>query len=73
MIQLALLAPFELVKAVMDFHSGLRVCLLIAFSILVAPLGFDVVVVASCLISGLYLDFWQGGRSACSSWYSEIT
>ncbi|KAF2572473.1 hypothetical protein F2Q70_00002760 [Brassica cretica] len=23
---------------------------------------------SSCLVSGLYLDFWQGGRSACSSW-----
>ncbi|KAF2583061.1 hypothetical protein F2Q68_00005397 [Brassica cretica] len=29
--------------------------------------------VTSCLVSGLYLDFWQGGRSACSSLFSEIT
>ena len=37
MILLALLAPLELVKAVMDFHSGLRAGLLITFSILDAP------------------------------------
>ena len=57
MIPLALLAPLGLVKAVMDFHSGLCAGLLIVFSILDAPLGFDVVAAASCLVSGLYLDF----------------
>ncbi|KAF3503437.1 hypothetical protein F2Q69_00043363 [Brassica cretica] len=45
---------------------SLRAGLLIAFSILDAPRGFDVVAVASCLVSGLYLDFWQGGHSALS-------
>ena len=38
MIPLALLVPLELVKAVMDFHEGLRAGLLAAFSILDAPL-----------------------------------
>ncbi|KAF3594876.1 hypothetical protein DY000_02020562 [Brassica cretica] len=29
--------------------------------------------VASCIVSGSYLDFWQRGHSACSSWCLEIT
>ncbi|KAF3590486.1 hypothetical protein DY000_02021832 [Brassica cretica] len=60
LILLALLALLELVKVVMDSHSGLRAGLLIAFRIPDAPRGFDVVAVASCLVSALYRDFWQG-------------
>ncbi|KAF2550564.1 hypothetical protein F2Q68_00034221 [Brassica cretica] len=61
----------------MDSHSGLRAGLLIAFRILDAPRGFDVVAVASCLVSALYRDFWQGtfgmfglvlGDSLVDSW-----
>ena len=37
MLDSALLAPLELVKGVIDFHSGIRTGLLIAFSILDAP------------------------------------
>ncbi|KAF3608681.1 hypothetical protein DY000_02049582 [Brassica cretica] len=44
-------------EAVMDFREGLHAGLLVAFSILDALSGVDVVAVASCLVSGLYLDF----------------
>ncbi|KAF2534010.1 hypothetical protein F2Q70_00029760 [Brassica cretica] len=65
----------------MDSHSGLRAGLLIAFRILDAPRGFDVVALASCLVSGLYRDFWQGtfgmfglvlGDNLVDSWNPKV-
>ncbi|KAF2554925.1 hypothetical protein F2Q68_00016173 [Brassica cretica] len=65
----------------MDSHSGLRAGLLIAFKILDAPRGFDVVAVASCLVSALYRDFWQGtfgmfdlvlGDNLVDSWNPKV-
>ncbi|KAF2534008.1 hypothetical protein F2Q70_00029763 [Brassica cretica] len=63
----------------LDF-AGLA-CLLIAFKILDAPRGFDVVAVASCLVSALYRDFWQGtfgmfdlvlGDNLVDSWNPKV-